>query len=85
MSISFLYVTYFIPPVQNKPCDEPPIVVVPSLSDVAQSRKKCVFRVIIPDGSEYLLQAESHESMRHWVNAIKQLNQISVGRCARMG
>ena len=43
---------------QSKPCEESPIVVVPSLVGVAHNytKRKFVFRVATPHGSEYLLQ-----------------------------
>lgn len=62
-------------PVQNKPCDEPPLEVVPSSTEMATnySKKKFVFRVSTAQGSEYLLQVSGHSiqcSGIHWLGIV---------------
>ena len=59
-------------PSQNKPCDEPPLEVVPGRADLTHgyTRRKCVFRVVCSQAGEYLMQSEDSQAMLHWVTAI---------------
>lgn len=58
---------------QNKPCEEPPLEVVPGRADLTHgySKRRNVFRVTCgPQGAEYLLQCDSSQNMLHWVTTI---------------
>jgi hypothetical protein len=60
----------------NKPCDEPPLEVVPGRADLTHgyTKRKCVFRVVCSQGGEYLMQSEDSQAMLHWVTAVHRLN-----------
>ncbi|KAK3588177.1 hypothetical protein CHS0354_012242 [Potamilus streckersoni] len=56
--------------------DEQPISIKSSIVDIAHSytKKKNVFRLKTYNGSEYLFQADDHDTMLSWIDAIKRNN-----------
>jgi hypothetical protein len=60
----------------NKPCEEPPLEVVPGRADLTHSytKRRNVLRVLCGQGAEYLLQCEDSQTMLNWVTAINRLN-----------
>ncbi|KAL3831347.1 hypothetical protein ACJMK2_023105 [Sinanodonta woodiana] len=56
--------------------DDQPISIKSSIVDIAHSytKKKNVFRLKTYNGSEYLFQADDHDTMLSWIEAIKRNN-----------
>ncbi len=71
-SIILVSVSWF----QAPQADEQPISIKSAIVDIAYdyTKRRNVFRLTTYNGSEYLLQADDHETMMEWIRAIQTNN-----------